>query len=143
MSVAHSQEVRIKASPERVWQVITDFEEFPKWNPMTPAMKGELREGASLKGKLGLGPARVPFFPVLLTVEPNVELRWRGGVPGAFVADHRFIIEQIDEETTLLRHYESFTGAFKPFGPLQGVPDKVHAGFNSALKRRAESSAGR
>jgi hypothetical protein len=123
--------------------VITDFEEFPGWNPMTPAMKGELKEGAKLKGSLGLGPARVPFFPTLLTVEPGVELRWKGGVPGAFVADHRFIIEPIDEETTLLRHYETFTGAFKPFGPFSAVPDIVHAGFNSALKRRAESSAAR
>ncbi|MBJ7353234.1 MAG: SRPBCC domain-containing protein [Thermoleophilaceae bacterium] len=143
MSIANTQSVEIKASPERVWQVITDFSEFPAWNPMTPGMKGELREGARLKGKLGLGPATVPFFPTLLTVEPNVELRWKGGVPGAFVADHRFIIEPVDETTTLLRHHEVFTGAFKPVGPLKAVPDRVHAGFNSALKRRAESTAGR
>lgn len=143
MSIANTQSVEIKASPERVWQVITDFSEFPAWNPMTPGMKGELREGAKLKGKLGLGPATVPFFPTLLTVEPNVELRWKGGVPGAFIADHRFIIEPISEETTLLRHHEVFTGAFKPVGPLKAVPDRVHAGFNSALKRRAESTAGR
>jgi hypothetical protein len=110
---------------------------------MTPGMKGELKEGARLRGKLGLGPATVPFFPTLLTVEPNVELRWKGGVPGAFVADHRFIIERLNDETTLLRHHEVFTGAFKPVGPLKSVPDQVHAQFNSALKRRAESTAGR
>ena len=109
--------------------------------PSGPAGMGKVM--AKLKGKLGLGPATVPFFPTLITVEPNVELRWKGGVPGAFVADHRFIIEQLDESTTLLRHHEVFTGAFKPVGPLKAVPDRVHAGFNSALKRRAESTAGR
>lgn len=143
MSIANTQSVKIKASPERVWQVLTDFKEFPAWNPMTPGMVGELKEGARLRGKLGLGPATVPFFPTLITVEPNVELRWKGGVPGAFIADHRFIIEPLDETTTLLRHHEVFTGAFKPVGPLKAVPDRVHAGFNSALKRRAESTAGR
>jgi hypothetical protein len=143
MSVANTQSVEITASPERVWQVITDFAEFPAWNPMTPGMVGELKEGAKLKGKLGLGPATVPFFPTLLTVEPNVELRWKGGVPGAFIADHRFIIEQLDESTTVLRHHEVFSGLLKPVGPFQKVPDRVHASFNSALKRRAESTAGR
>jgi hypothetical protein len=143
MSIANTKSVEIKASPERVWQVLTDFDEFPAWNPMTPGMKGELKEGARLRGKLGLGPATVPFFPTLLTIEPNVELRWKGGVPGAFIADHRFIIEPIDDATTLLRHHEVFSGAFKPVGPFKGVPDQVHANFNSALKRRAESTAGR
>lgn len=143
MSTANREEIRIKAEPARVWQVLTDFAAYPQWNPMTPFMRGELMEGAKLKGRLGLGPAKVPFNPTLLTVRPNSELRWKGGVPGAFIADHRFIIEQLDEQTTLLRHHETFTGAFKPFGPFGGIPDHVHAGFNSALKVRAESSAGR
>jgi len=143
MSLANRESIEIKASPERVWQVLTDFAEYPLWNPMIPSMKGEVKVGAKLKGTVGLGPAKLPFLPTLLTVEPNVELRWKGGVPGAFVADHRFIIEQVDETTTLLRHHEQFTGAFKPFGRFNAVPDKVHAGFNSALKRRAESSAAR
>jgi hypothetical protein len=142
MSVANSESIEIKASPDRVWQVLTDFSEYPGWNPMTPSMKGEVAEGAKLNGTLGFGPVRIPFMPTLLTVEPNVELRWKGGVPGAFIADHRFIIEPINDSMTLLRHHETFTGAFKPFGPFNKVPDRVHAGFNSALKRRAESTAG-
>jgi hypothetical protein len=143
MSIANRESIEITASPERVWQVLTDFAEYPGWNPMIPKMKGELKEGAKLKGTVGLGPARIPFMPTLLTVEPNVELRWKGGVPGAFVADHRFIIEAISDSTTLLRHHETYAGVFKPFGPFNKVPDSVHAGFNSALKRRAESTAGR
>jgi hypothetical protein len=143
MSVANRESIEIKASPERVWQVLTDFAEYPKWNPMTPFMRGEVRAGTKLKGRLGLGPAKLPFSPTLLTVEPQTELRWKGLVPMGFVADHRFIIEPKDAETTVLRHYEVFSGALQPRGPLLAIPHGVHADFNSALKRRAESTAGR
>lgn len=143
MSIANTESVEIKASPERVWQVITDFSEFPVWNPMTPSMSGELTEGVKLKGSLLLGPAKLPFSPTLVTVEPFTELRWKGRVPMGFIADHRFIVEPRDSETTLLRHHEEFSGVLQPRGPLIAVPNGVHASFNSALKRRAESTAGR
>jgi hypothetical protein len=143
MSIANTEEVTIAAEPARVWQVITDFAEYPAWNPMTPAMSGELKEGVKLSGKVALGPTNPPFNPTLVTVEEHVELRWKGRVAGMFIADHRFIIEAIDEQTTRLRHHEEFTGLMAPRGPLLSVPNGVHADFNSALKRRAESTAGR
>lgn len=139
MTTANKAQITIDASPATVWQVITDFEAFPQWNPMTPAMKGELALGASLKGMLGLGPLKVPFFPKLLTVDENSELRWKGGVPGAFVADHRFIVEAAPDGGSILRHHEEFSGIFALKGPTEKTANSVHAKFNAACKLRAES----
>lgn len=139
MTTANREQIVIDAAPATVWKVITDFESFPQWNPMTPAMKGELALGAKLKGTLGLGPLKVPFFPTLLTVDEASELRWKGGVPGAFVADHRFIIEAAPNGGSILRHHEEFAGAFALKGPTEKTANGVHAKFNAACKQRAES----
>jgi hypothetical protein len=140
MPIANAQQVRINATPERVWEVITAFDTFPEWNKMTPTMKGELKVGGRLKGSIGAGPLKVPFYPTLLTVEPNVELRWKGGVPGAFTADHRFIVEDLGNGVTQLRHHETFAGVLALSGPTLKTANKVHANFNAALKQRAEAS---
>lgn len=139
MITANAEQIKIDASPETVWNVITDFEAFPQWNPMTPAMKGDVALGAKLKGTLGLGPLTVPFFPRLLTVDAPGELRWKGGVPGAFIADHRFIIEAAPGGGSILRHHEEFSGAFAVKGPTEKTANGVHAKFNAACKQRAES----
>ncbi len=141
MTTANAEQISIDASPEKVWQVITDFQSFPEWNPMTPSMKGELSQGAKLKGMLGLGPLKVPFFPKLLTVEPTAELRWKGGVPGAFVADHRFIVEPNPDGGSILRHHEEFSGVFALKGPTVKTANRVHAQFNRACKQRAEQGS--
>lgn len=139
MTTANREQISIEASPEAVWGVITDFASFPEWNPMTPAMLGELAVGAKLKGKLGFGPLKVPFFPKLLTVDEASELRWKGGVPGAFVADHRFIIEAGPSGGSILRHHEEFKGLFALKEPTVKTANAVHAKFNAACKLRAES----
>lgn len=139
MTTANAEQIKIDASPQQVWKAITDFDSYPQWNPMTPAMKGEVAVGAKLKGMLELGPLKVPFFPKLLTIDEPHELRWKGGVPGAFVADHRFIIEAAPGGGSILRHHEEFTGAFALKGPTEKTANGIHAKFNAACKQRAES----
>lgn len=141
MTTANKEQISIDASPETVWGVITDFKSFPEWNPMTPALKGELAVGAKLKGKLGIGSLKVPFFSKLQTIDRPNELRWKGGVPGAFVADHRIIIEAGPNGGSILRHHEEFTGVFALKGPTVKTANGVHVKFNAACKRRAESIA--
>ncbi len=34
-------EIEIQASPERVWQALTDLERFSQWNPFIRSAKGE------------------------------------------------------------------------------------------------------
>ena len=35
--------IEIAASPERVWQVLTDFASYPKWNPFILSLSGRLK----------------------------------------------------------------------------------------------------
>ena len=38
-------EIEIQASDTRVWQLLTDFANFPQWNPFIHRAKGEAKVG--------------------------------------------------------------------------------------------------
>ena len=41
-------EVEIESSPDRIWQVLTDFAAFPGWNPFIKSVTGDLEPGGHL-----------------------------------------------------------------------------------------------
>ncbi|MFC6826934.1 SRPBCC family protein [Halopelagius fulvigenes] len=138
--------IAIDAAPDRVWEVLTDFECYSEWNPFM-RITGRANEGARIAVELyppeGRGAA---FRPTVTASEYGREFRWVGhlGVPGLFDGEHRFVLEpDADGERTTLTHAETFRGVLS--GVLfRAVGDNTEAGFrqmNEALKARAESPA--
>ena len=82
------------------------------------------------------------FRPVVLTVTPRRELRWRGRLlmPGLFDGEHAFRLELLSTAGCRLHHTEHFSGLL--VGLMGGsLLDATREGFeamNGALKRRAE-----
>ena len=82
------------------------------------------------------------FRPVVLTVTPGRELRWRGRLlmPGLFDGEHAFQLEMLSTAGCRLHHAERFSGLL--VGLMSGsLLDATREGFeamNGALKRRAE-----
>ena len=137
-------EINIKAPPETVWKVMTDFDSFPHWNPMITRARGEAVEGTILEVQLTLpnGKPRT-FRPRLLVAEPNKELRWIGKFLHSllFSGEHYFILEPTEGRGTRFLHGERFSGLLVPL--LSGVIKKSVQGFeqmNVALKERVEGS---
>jgi hypothetical protein len=85
-------EVKVQASPERVWEVLTDFAAYPDWNPFIVQAGGRAAPGSRLELRMRL-PGRRPttFRPQVLEAEPARRLRWPGHllVPGLFDGEHR------------------------------------------------------
>ena len=52
MKELHS-EIVIDASPERVWDVLTDFASYPQWNPFIRRISGELEVGGTPRSSPG------------------------------------------------------------------------------------------
>ena len=139
-----SSEIEINASPEQVWQALTDFSALPEWNPFIRSVEGELNVGGRLKvyikASKGMG---MSFKPTVISAEPNRELRWIGRLlmPGLMDGEHSFIIEPLDGSRVRFVQSESFTGVLVPLMSAMGVFKSAHIGFdemNQALKRRAE-----
>jgi hypothetical protein len=82
---------------------------------------------------------------VVLTVEPERELRWLGHllVPGLFDGEHIFTIEPSGPDKIRFVQREIFTGLLVPLF-ARGLDTDTRRGFdemNRALKERAEHVA--
>lgn len=136
-------EIEIAATPERVWEVLTDFPAYPAWNPFIPRLDGSAAAGSRLDALLQPPGGRgMRFRPTVLAAEPSRELRWLGhlGVPGLFDGEHRFRIEPLGPDRVRFVQEERFSGLLAPL-VLRFVEAGTRAGFdamNAALKARAE-----
>jgi hypothetical protein len=135
-------DIDIDATPERVWEILTDFPAYPEWNPFITSIAGTPAPGSTLEVRIAPpGATARTFKPRVLVAEPERELRWLGRLltAGIFDGEHSLRIEPVDESRVHFVQSERFSGVLVPlFG---STLDKTARGFtamNEALKRRAE-----
>jgi hypothetical protein len=137
--------VDIDAAPQRVWDILTDFDAYPTWNPFVTRIAGAARVGARLDVRLEPpGGMSITMHPTLLEVVPASSLRWLGHllVPGVFDGEHHFVLEPLEGNRTRLIQQERFTGLLVPFF-ASSLDKHTLAGFhamNAALKAHAEAN---
>jgi hypothetical protein len=138
-----NNELEINASAERVWQLLTDFAQFPQWNPFIQRVSGEPTTGAQLKVTIQpSGTEGTTIRPTVLKAEPNRELRWIGHwlIPGLLDDEHIFTIEPLDEGRVRFTQREIFSGFLAGLHTSSRNSD-TRRGFREmgqALKLRAE-----
>ena len=146
MSSQLHSETAIQASPQRVWEVLTDFAAYPEWNPFIPRIYGSLESGSRLDVQLQPPGGRgIRMRPMVLSAAPPQELRWLGhlGIPGLFDGEHRFRIERLETGRVRFVQEEHFTGLLASL-VLRFVEGGTRRGFeamNQALKTRAEQGS--
>jgi hypothetical protein len=140
-TVLHT-EIEIDASPDQVWQVLTDREAYPEWNPFIVSSTGELKVGSTITNVLkDTNGKDTEFTPELLAVDPGKELRWIGkiGFGGIFDGEHSFRIEPLEGGRSRLIQEEKFNGIAVPF-TVSMLNDTIKPQFhamNEALANRA------
>jgi hypothetical protein len=138
-----SAQVEIDATPERVWQVLTDLGAYAEWNPFIVSSAGTPAEGERLTNRMQpVGGRAVTLRPVVIEASPERRLRWRGRMlaPGVMDAEHTFTIEPLGERRVRLTQHERFSGALVPLvaGTLDRGTLPAFELMNAALKARAE-----
>jgi hypothetical protein len=137
-------EIGIDASPERVWERLTDFDSFPAWNPFIRRARGRLEPGEELDIRLRLARRlTVPFRPRVTAVVPGRELRWlaRLGAPHVFDVERSFVIEPRAQGGVRFVQSELCTGVLTPVlfaGPLQAWLYRGYDALNLAIRAQAE-----
>lgn len=136
-------EIEVNADPATVWAILTDFEQYPNWNPFVRSIAGELKEGSTLtvhiKPEGGMG---MTLTPQVVAAETNKRFGWKGkfGLKGIFDGHHEFIVEGNGNGSVRFIHREEFTGLLAPIlWPM--LEKNTRRGFeemNAALKKRAE-----
>ena len=138
-------EISINATPEKVWAILTDFDNYPNWNPFIKSISGDVRVGNKITTRLEfpLGQGTT-FKPKVLAFETNKELRWIGHLwfPGLFDGEHKFELIDNKNGTTTFKQSEYFEGILVPF--FQQVLDKNTTDsfnlMNKKLKEMAEQN---
>lgn len=106
-------EIALPASPEQVWQILTDFQSFPEWNSLE-VLEGipELDSKLTIKTLAPDGSGIIySFKAVIVNFEPYSHLAWKGGVPGLLSGIHFWQLSPTAAGTHLV-HGEDFFGLY-------------------------------
>ena len=135
--------IEIDSSPERVWEVLTDFPAHSEWNPFIRHISGELVVGAGLQVQIApKGGRGMKFKPTVTAASPHRELAWMGsvGVRGIFDGAHSFVLRDLGGGRTSVRQAETFRGVLVPlFGSGMKGTEAGFDAMNLALKQRCEA----
>jgi hypothetical protein len=136
-------EILIHATPEKVWSILTNFDNYPNWNPFIKSIKGDLKVGNKITAQIHPPEANgMTFKPKILTLETNKELKWLGHLlfAGLFDGEHKFELIDNGKGTTTFIQSEKFNGILVPLFKKQ-LNNNTKKGFeemNSKLKELAE-----
>ncbi len=137
--------IEISAPLTEVWSILTDFDKWKDWNPISQASGV-----ASLGSKLSVtmsgddGKDGMTYTPMVTKLEEPKSFRWRGKMMAGFLFtnDKVFELEEIGSGTRLI-HSEEFSGILVPmfWSKLnKGVPPMLES-MNDALKTLAENGS--
>lgn len=131
-------QIIINASPEQVWQLLSDIDQWPVWNPNIADAKldGSLKPGSRFKWRSG----GTKIVSSLQEVTPHCRLSWTGKVIGT-QAIHIWRIEP-DEQGTVVITEESFDGWLVRLskGMMQKMLDTSLQTWLAHLKQQAEKT---
>ena len=86
--------IAIAARPERIWTLLTDGPDFPRWNSTVASVEGRIAEGQTLRLRVP-GTERA-FTPKVSGVVPNERMTWTGGFAPMFKGVRTFALTRLD-----------------------------------------------
>ena len=135
-------DIIINASKEKVWSILSNFNNYKTWNPFIRNSEGEMKLGGKLVNTIYIDEKKNVFNPTILEVTPNKSFHWLGSLlfKGFFSGRHYFEIKEISENKVKLIHGEDFTGMINGM-VFNKISESTKAGFvlmNEALKIECE-----
>ncbi len=133
--------IKISSTANKIWQELTNFDEYKNWNPSIIDISGELGKNKTIKIVVKIDEKTMIFKPIVLECEENKELRWLGKLlfSGIFDGEHYFLIKENIDGTCTFIQGEKFSGILIPFfGKMILKTKKGFEAMNKELKIRVE-----
>jgi hypothetical protein len=137
-------EINIDATPEIVWEILTDLTGYSDWNPFITSSAGRPEVGEKLVNRMmPPGGKAMTFKPRVTVIEDSTTFEWLGRLvlPGLFDGRHCFELVAAPTGGTRLVHSEDLNGVLVRF-LRKSLDTQTLQGFelmNAALKTRAEA----
>ena len=132
-------EVSILAEAQRVWDLLIDARDFPRWNSTVTRIEGEIKDGERLR--LHVPGTDRTFTPRVCDLVPGKRMVWTGGFAPLFKGVRTFELRARGAGSTEFAMEERFSGPVFALGK-GSLPDfgPVFERFANDLKREAERS---
>lgn len=132
--------ITVQASPARIWALLTNAADFPRWNSTVTRITGPIERGARLALEVPAAPGRT-FKPKVIQLQPERMMVWSDGFAPMFKGVRTFTLTPGDDGSTAFSMVEVISGLMLPmirrtlpdFGPIFDT-------YAADLKREAERS---
>jgi hypothetical protein len=136
----HGVAINIRATPRRIWSLLTNAADFPRWNSTVTRIDGEIALGQRLALKVPIAPTRT-FKPKVIELEPEKRMVWGDGAAPMFRGRRSYTLTPRPDGSVDFAMVEVFSGVMLPM--IKGsLPDfgPVFEQYAADLKREAEKS---
>ena len=136
--------IDVAASPQRVWEVLTDVERWPEWTESVTHVRALDAGPLAVGSRVEISQPRIPTGTYTVTaVEPGRAFTWEQRQPGSTVVAHH-VCSPLPEGGTRVELSVVMRGAVgSVVGRLYGKLTARYLAMEAAgLKSRAEGPAG-
>lgn len=133
----YSAGINIKAKPDRVWALMTNAADFPRWNSTVKSIEGRIALGQTIKLIASIAPTRTFNLKVIEFV-PEKRMVWSDG-NAMFKGVRTYTLSPKADSSTDFTMSEVYTGLMLPM--IAGsLPDfrPAFEQYVADLKREAE-----
>jgi|SRR5215813_1597908 len=103
----------IRATPERIWELLTNARDMIRWNSTLTSMDGTIALGETVTMRVPEAPGRT--FKIKVTeFVPNTRMVWRDGNPMLFLGVRTYALTPNVAATTTFQMVEVFSGLLLP-----------------------------
>ncbi len=132
--------INIHAKPERIWALLTNAGDFPRWNSTVTSIQGSIAQGQKLELRVPISDRT--FSAKVTELVPATRMVWSDGRAPMFKGERTFTLTPRADGTTDFEMVEIFSGIMLPM--IKGsLPDfgPVFDRYALDLKTEAEGRA--
>jgi hypothetical protein len=129
--------VNVKAPPAKIWTLLTNAADFPRWNSTVTSIGGNIALGERLELRVPISERT--FKPKVTELEAEKRMVWSDGAAPMFKGVRTFTLTPRDDGSTDFSMVEVFSGLMLPL--IKGsLPDfgPPFSQYAADLKREAE-----
>jgi hypothetical protein len=130
--------IDVRATPARIWALLTNAADFPRWNSTVTRVAGPIERGARLAIEVPAAPGRT-FKPRVTQLEPERTMVWSDGFAPMFKGVRTFTLAPNADGSTAFSMKEVLSGVMLPM-IKSSLPDfgPIFETYAADLKREAE-----
>lgn len=132
--------INIRSTPKRIWSLLTNAADFPRWNSTVKGIEGKIAAGEKIKLLVPYAPGRTFNLTVSEAVSES-RMVWRDGMAPMFTGVRTYTLSPKTDGSTDFWMAEIYSGLMLPM-IAKSLPDLTpfFEQYAADLKREAERS---